>query len=141
MEKSWQHLRLSKKCGSVQLIASSPHHTILLEYANECDEGHNCGHDRVKRVQNREGGAVNVCQVSQEESIEKLVRRIVQDNLSEMELNASEKITSATLDPNTARVANETQKEERLRRKMRALINYPDHFALESVKERWLRCI
>ncbi|GET61342.1 hypothetical protein GLOIN_2v1785145 [Rhizophagus irregularis DAOM 181602=DAOM 197198] len=95
--------------------------------------------DRVKRVQNREGGAVNVCQVSQEESIEKLVRRIVQDNLSEMELNASEKITYATLDPNTTRVANENQKEERLRRKMRALINYPDHFALESVKERWLR--
>ncbi|CAB5358084.1 unnamed protein product [Rhizophagus irregularis] len=44
--------------------------------------------DRVKRVQNREGGAVNVCQVSQEESIEKLVRRIFQDNLSEMEVKA-----------------------------------------------------
>lgn len=48
--------------------------------------------DRVKRVQNREGGAVNVCQVSQEESIEKLVRRIVQDNLSEMEVKAIRKV-------------------------------------------------
>ena len=75
---------------------------------------------------------MNVCQVSQEETIEKLAQRIVQGNLSKMEvkakckvlvesassassalsrlfrlrrelhkLNASEKIISATLDPNT----------------------------------------
>ncbi|PKY47845.1 hypothetical protein RhiirA4_463223 [Rhizophagus irregularis] len=50
-------------------------------------------------------------------------------------LNASEKIISATLDPNTTRLANENQKEGRLRRENEG-INYPDHFALESVKER-----
>ncbi|RGB34920.1 hypothetical protein C1646_742546 [Rhizophagus diaphanus] len=47
---------------------------------------------RVRRVQNRKGGVVNVCQVLQEESIEKLVRCIVQDNLSEMEVKAIRKV-------------------------------------------------
>uniref|UniRef100_U9TK56 Uncharacterized protein n=1 Tax=Rhizophagus irregularis (strain DAOM 181602 / DAOM 197198 / MUCL 43194) TaxID=747089 RepID=U9TK56_RHIID len=82
-----------------------------------------------------EGGAVNVYQVSQEETIRKLVQRIVRENLSEMEvrdmakaliktasnatsglsrlsqlrkelrnLNASEKIISATFDPKTTRL-------------------------------------
>ncbi|PKB99168.1 hypothetical protein RhiirA5_462556 [Rhizophagus irregularis] len=82
-----------------------------------------------------EGGAVNVCQVSQEETIGELAQRIVRENLSEMEvrdmakaliktasnatsglsrlsqlrkelrnLNASEKIISATFDPKTTRL-------------------------------------
>ncbi|CAB4422144.1 unnamed protein product [Rhizophagus irregularis] len=50
-------------------------------------------------------------------------------------LNTSEKITSATLDPETTRLANEEQKGKRLLRENEG-INYPDHFAPESVKER-----
>ncbi|UZO26792.1 uncharacterized protein OCT59_019005 [Rhizophagus irregularis] len=80
----------------------------------------------------------------QEESIKELSQYIVQENLSEMEvkticrtlvesassassasshlsrdlrrLNTSEKITSATLDPETTRLANEEQKGKRLLR-------------------------
>ncbi|PKC14186.1 hypothetical protein RhiirA5_409704 [Rhizophagus irregularis] len=80
----------------------------------------------------------------QEESIKELSQHIVQENLSEMEvkticrtlvesassassasshlsrdlrrLNTSEKITSATLDPETTRLANEEQKGKRLLR-------------------------
>ncbi|CAB4434116.1 unnamed protein product [Rhizophagus irregularis] len=70
-----------------------------------------------------------------EETIGKLAQRIVQGNLSEMELNASEKIISATLDPNTSRLANDDQKEKCLLRKNKG-IDYPDYFVLESVKER-----
>ncbi|UZO21096.1 uncharacterized protein OCT59_013499 [Rhizophagus irregularis] len=76
-----------------------------------------------------------------EETIGKLAQRIVQGNLSEMEvkakckLNASEKIISATLDPNTTRLANDDQKEKCLLRKNKG-IDYPDYFVLESVKER-----
>ncbi|PKY54616.1 hypothetical protein RhiirA4_426897 [Rhizophagus irregularis] len=50
-------------------------------------------------------------------------------------LNASEKIISATLDPNTSRLANDDQKEKCLLRKNKG-IDYPDYFVLESVKER-----
>jgi len=39
-----------------------------------------------------EGGAVNVCQVSQEETIGEMAQRIVQANLSEMEVKAKCKV-------------------------------------------------
>ncbi|RGB39165.1 hypothetical protein C1646_812165 [Rhizophagus diaphanus] len=81
-----------------------------------------------------EGGAVNLCQVSQEETIEELAQRIVQDNLSEMEVKAKCKVlvesassASSALsrlsrlrrelrkpnasDPNTTRLVNETKKK------------------------------
>ncbi|PKY56850.1 hypothetical protein RhiirA4_477441 [Rhizophagus irregularis] len=103
------------------------------------------------------------------ESIKELAQRIVRDNLSEAEvkvaakslaetapnadagasrlsrlrselrsLSVSEKIISATLNPDITRSANKIQKEKRLLRENEG-INYPDHFALESVKERLLR--
>jgi hypothetical protein len=50
-------------------------------------------------------------------------------------LKASEKSISATFDPETTRLSNNMQKERRLQRENEG-INYPDHFALESVKER-----
>jgi hypothetical protein len=113
-----------------------------------------------------EGGTVNVCQISQKETIRDLAQRIIQDNISEAEvkviskvlaetasntsaglsrisrlrrelrgLNASEKIISATLIPEITRSANKFQKEKSLLRENEG-IDFPDHFSLESVKER-----
>jgi hypothetical protein len=50
-------------------------------------------------------------------------------------LNASEKIISATLIPEITRSANKLQKEKSLLREDEG-IDFPDHFSLESVKER-----
>ena len=50
-------------------------------------------------------------------------------------LNASEKIISATLDRDTTCASNKIQKERRQQRELEG-INYPDEFALESVRER-----
>src|SRR5437660_2858863 len=50
-------------------------------------------------------------------------------------LNAPEKIISATLDEETTCASNKIQKEHRDQRENEG-IDFPDHFSLESVKER-----
>ncbi|CAG8614912.1 24342_t:CDS:2 [Dentiscutata erythropus] len=100
------------------------------------------------------------------ETIKETAQRIIQDNLSERDvkaisralvetssdhvvalshlsrlrrelrtLNASEKIISATLNPEITRSSNKIQKERSEKRKNEG-IDFPDHFSLESVKER-----
>ncbi|RIA81918.1 hypothetical protein C1645_836203 [Glomus cerebriforme] len=100
------------------------------------------------------------------ETIKSIAQRIVQDNLSEKEvkviakaltitspnpitttsrlsrlrrelrkLNVPEKIISATLDDKTTCASNKIQKERRVQRENEG-IDFPDHFSLESVKER-----
>ena len=51
------------------------------------------------------------------------------------ELNAPEKIISATLDDKTTCASNKIQKEHRVQRENKG-IDFPDHFSLELVKER-----
>jgi hypothetical protein len=111
-------------------------------------------------------GVVNTCQISLKETIRDLAQRIAQDNLSEKDaesiaktisesasndsaglsrltrlrremrnLGVSEKIISATFIPDTTRSANKLQKEKSLLREDEG-IDFPDHFSLESVKER-----
>ena len=101
-----------------------------------------------------------------EETIKEMAQRIVQDNLSERDvkaisrtlvetasdpvvassrlsrlrrelrtLNAPEKIISATKIPEITRASNKIQQERTEQRKNEGL-HYPDHFSLESVKER-----
>jgi hypothetical protein len=101
-----------------------------------------------------------------EETIKETAQRIVQDNLSERDvkaisitlvetasdpvvalsrlsrlrrelrtLNAPEKIISATLIPEITRASNKIQQERTEQRKNEG-VYYPDHFSLESVKER-----
>ncbi|PKC51633.1 hypothetical protein RhiirA1_478497, partial [Rhizophagus irregularis] len=113
-----------------------------------------------------EEGTVNVCQISPKETIRDLAERIIRDNISEKEveviakalsgtasnasaglsrltrlrrelkaLGASKKIISATFIPDITCSANKIQKENRLLRENEG-IYYPDHFSLESVKER-----
>ncbi len=50
-------------------------------------------------------------------------------------LNTSEKIISATKNPEITKLSNKIQKEHSEQRKNKGLY-YPDHFSLESVKER-----
>ncbi|KAF0484557.1 integrase: PROVISIONAL [Gigaspora margarita] len=50
-------------------------------------------------------------------------------------LNTSEKMISATLNPEITRSSNKIQKERSEKRKNEG-IDFPDHFSLESVKER-----
>ena len=102
--------------------------------------------------------------ISGGETIESIAQRIVRDNLGEKEvktiakalivpnpvattsrlsrlrrelrkLNAPEKIISATLDEETTCASNKIQKERRDQRENEG-IDFPDHFSLESVKER-----
>ncbi|GBC48997.1 hypothetical protein GLOIN_2v1765707 [Rhizophagus irregularis DAOM 181602=DAOM 197198] len=113
-----------------------------------------------------EEGTVNVCQISPKETIRDLAERIIRDNISEKKvkviakalsgtasnasaglsrltrlrrelraLGASKKIISATFIPDITCSANKIQKENRLLRENEG-IYYPDHFSLESVKER-----
>ena len=101
-----------------------------------------------------------------EETIKETAQRIVRDNLSERDvkaisrtlvetasdpvvalsrlsrlrrelrtLNAPEKIISATKIPEITRASNKIQQERTKQRKNEGL-HYPDHFSLESVKER-----
>ncbi|PKB92801.1 hypothetical protein RhiirA5_443347 [Rhizophagus irregularis] len=117
-------------------------------------------------TQEAEPDAVNTCQISPKETIRDLAQRIIRDNLGEAEikviantlaksasnasagssrltrlrremraLEASEKIVSDTKIPDTTRSANKIQKENRLLHENEG-IDYPDHFSLESVKER-----
>ncbi|RIA91859.1 hypothetical protein C1645_821404 [Glomus cerebriforme] len=51
------------------------------------------------------------------------------------EFNAPEKIISVTLDDKTTCVSNKIQKERRVQRENEG-IDFPDHFSLESVKEK-----
>ena len=51
------------------------------------------------------------------------------------ELNAPEKIISVTFDEKTTCASNKIQKEHRVQRENEG-IDFPDHFSLESVKER-----
>ena len=51
------------------------------------------------------------------------------------ELNALKKIISTTLDNKTTCASNKIQKEHRVQRENEG-IDFPDHFSLESVKER-----
>ncbi|RIA82410.1 hypothetical protein C1645_835393, partial [Glomus cerebriforme] len=98
------------------------------------------------------------------ETIESIAQRIVRDNLGEKEikaiakalttpnpvittshlsrlrrelrkLNAPKKIISTTLDEKTTCASNKIQKERRDQCKNEG-IDFPDHFSLESVKER-----
>ncbi|PKC64325.1 hypothetical protein RhiirA1_462593 [Rhizophagus irregularis] len=91
-------------------------------------------------TQEVEPDTVNTCQISPKETIRDLAQRIIRDNLSEVEvklrtLKASEKIISATLIPDITRSANKIQKE-RSKQCEDEGIDFPDHFSLESVKER-----
>ncbi|GBB94335.1 hypothetical protein RclHR1_23360002 [Rhizophagus clarus] len=117
-------------------------------------------------TQEAEPEMVNTCQISLKKTIRDLALRIIQDNLSEVEVKAiakalagtapnnsaglshltrlrrelkdhgaSKKIISATFIPDTTRSANIIQKGNRLLRENEG-IDYPDHFSLESVKER-----
>ncbi|CAB4426040.1 unnamed protein product [Rhizophagus irregularis] len=117
-------------------------------------------------TQEAEPDTVNTCQILPKETIRDLAQRIIQDNLGEAEvkviakalaesasnvsaglsrisrlrrelrnLKASEKIISATLIPDITRSANKIQKE-RSKQCEDEGINFPDHFSLESVKER-----
>ncbi|CAG8611255.1 20522_t:CDS:2, partial [Gigaspora margarita] len=101
-----------------------------------------------------------------EKTIKEMAQRIVRDKLSERDvkaisralvetapdpvvalshlsrlrrelqtLNASEKMISATLNLEITRLSNKIQKEHSEKRKNEG-INFPDHFSLESVKER-----
>ncbi|RGB22732.1 hypothetical protein C1646_775621 [Rhizophagus diaphanus] len=98
------------------------------------------------------------------ETVEMIAQRIMQDSLSKKEvkaiakaltspnfitttsclsrlrrklqkLNAPEKIISATYDEKTTCASNKIQKERRVQRENEE-IDFPDHFLLESVKER-----
>ena len=51
------------------------------------------------------------------------------------ELNVTEKIISTTLDDKTTCTSNKIQKKRRVQRENEG-IDFPDHFSLESVKER-----
>jgi hypothetical protein len=113
-----------------------------------------------------EGGTVNVCQILQKKTIRDLAQRIIRDNLGEAEvkviakaltesasnasagllcltrlrrelrtLKASKKIVFATKIPDTTCSGNKIQKEKRLLCENKG-IDYPDHFSLESVKDR-----
>ncbi|PKK58943.1 hypothetical protein RhiirC2_795549 [Rhizophagus irregularis] len=117
-------------------------------------------------TQEAEPDIVNTCQISPKETIRDLAQHIIRDNLGEVEikvianalaksasnasagssrltrlrremraLEASEKIVSDTKIPDTTRSANKIQKENRLLYENEG-INYPNHFSLESVKER-----
>ncbi|POG61082.1 hypothetical protein GLOIN_2v1787055, partial [Rhizophagus irregularis DAOM 181602=DAOM 197198] len=121
--------------------------------------------DTTQEVEPKEG-TVNMCQISPKETIRDLAERIIRDNISEKEveviakalsgtasnasaglsrltrlrrelkaLGASKKIISATFIPDITCSANKIQKENRLLRENEG-IYYPDHFSLESVKER-----
>ncbi|CAB4431583.1 unnamed protein product [Rhizophagus irregularis] len=98
------------------------------------------------------------------ETVEMIAQRIMRDSLSEKEvkaiakaltspnpvtatsrlsrlrrelrkLNAPEKIISATYDEKTTCASNKIQKERKVQRENEG-IDFPDHFSLESVKER-----
>jgi hypothetical protein len=104
--------------------------------------------------------------ISEGETLKRIAQRITQDNLNEKDvesiakalaesasndsaglsrltrlrremrnLGVSEKIISATFIPDRTRSANKIQKEHREQRENEG-IDYPDHFSLESVKER-----
>ncbi|GES89916.1 hypothetical protein GLOIN_2v1765707 [Rhizophagus clarus] len=121
--------------------------------------------DTTQEVEPKEG-TVNVCQISPKETIRDLAERIIRDNISKKEveviakalsgtasnasaglsrhtrlrrelkaLGASKKIISTTFIPDITCSANKIQKENRLLRENEG-IYYPDHFSLESVKER-----
>jgi hypothetical protein len=107
-----------------------------------------------------------VCQISPKETVRDLAQRIIRDNISKKDvkviakdlvgtasndsaglsrltrlrrelraLKASEKIVSDTKILDTTRSANKIQKKNRLLCENEG-IYYPDHFLLESVKER-----
>ncbi|CAG8806509.1 10127_t:CDS:2 [Gigaspora margarita] len=110
-----------------------------------------------------EAEEVNICQVSDstctEETIKEMAQRIVRDKLSEKDvkaisralvetapdpvvalsqlrtLNVQETIISATLNLEITRSSNKIQKEHSEKHKNKG-IDFPDHFLLESVKER-----
>ncbi|PKB95925.1 hypothetical protein RhiirA5_385684 [Rhizophagus irregularis] len=96
-----------------------------------------------------EAGEVNICQVSDiipdGETIEMIAQRIVRDNLSEKEVKAIAKAltvtspnpvtTTSRLNDKTTCASNKIQKERRIQRENEG-IYFPDHFSLESVKER-----
>uniref|UniRef100_U9T2E1 Uncharacterized protein n=1 Tax=Rhizophagus irregularis (strain DAOM 181602 / DAOM 197198 / MUCL 43194) TaxID=747089 RepID=U9T2E1_RHIID len=109
-------------------------------------------------TQEAEPDTVNTCQILPKETIRDLAQRIIRDNLAKAlaesasnasaglsrisrlrrelrNLKASEKIISATLIPDITRSANKIQKE-RSKQCEDEGIDYPDHFSLESVKER-----
>ncbi|GBB98891.1 hypothetical protein RclHR1_33530002 [Rhizophagus clarus] len=113
----------------------------------------------VSQVTFREGGSlsrtgpeaeINICQVSdiipEGETIREMAQRIIRDNLSERDVKAISRalvetstdaveIISATLIPEITRASNKIQQERTEQRKNEGL-HYPDHFSLESVKER-----
>ncbi|GES94252.1 hypothetical protein GLOIN_2v1765707 [Rhizophagus clarus] len=89
-------------------------------------------------TQEAEPEMVNTCQISPKETIRDLALRIIRDNLSEVEVKAIAKALAGMApndSANTTRSANIIQKGNRLLRENEG-IDYPDHFSLESVKER-----
>ncbi|CAG8724509.1 4672_t:CDS:2, partial [Dentiscutata erythropus] len=119
-------------------------------------------HERIGRsksqIISKEEGDVDICLVSdttlEGETIKQMAQHIMKDKLSEKDsntivalshlsrlrrelwpLNASEKIISATLNPEVTRLSNKVQKEHSEQRENER-INFPDHFSLESVKKR-----
>ncbi|RIA78967.1 hypothetical protein C1645_841931 [Glomus cerebriforme] len=94
-----------------------------------------------------EAGEVNICQISNiipdGETIESIAQRIVRDNLGEKEVKAIVKAlttpnpvtTTSRLNEKTTCASNKIQKERRDQRENEG-IDFPDHFSLESIKER-----
>ncbi|PKC53460.1 hypothetical protein RhiirA1_479244 [Rhizophagus irregularis] len=94
-----------------------------------------------------EADEVNICQISNiipdRETIESIAQRIVRDNLGEKEVKAIAKAlttpnpvaTTSHLNKKTTCASNKIQKECRDQRENEG-IDFPDHFSLESVKER-----
>ncbi|RGB26827.1 hypothetical protein C1646_769928 [Rhizophagus diaphanus] len=109
-------------------------------------------HERIGRSKNqvipKEGGSkageVNICQVSfdntcSDEAIKEMAQRIVRDNLSERDVKAISRTLVETAPdpviPEITKESNKIQKEHSEQRENEG-INFPNHFSLESVKER-----
>ncbi|PKK58498.1 hypothetical protein RhiirC2_720474 [Rhizophagus irregularis] len=89
-----------------------------------------------------EAGEVNICQVSDiipdKETVEMIAQQITQDNLSEKDVESIAKALAKSASNDSAeitRLANKIQKERSEQRENEG-IDFPNHFSLESVKER-----
>ncbi|PKB94529.1 hypothetical protein RhiirA5_438564 [Rhizophagus irregularis] len=99
--------------------------------------------DVLQEVEPVEKGTVNVCQILQKKTIRDLAQHIIWDNLGEVEVKVIAKAlaefvsnaNAATLISDITCSANKIQKEKGLLCENEN-INYPNYFALESVKER-----
>ncbi|RIA79495.1 hypothetical protein C1645_840550 [Glomus cerebriforme] len=101
---------------------------------------HNTSHtpNVLQEEESVEGGIVNVCQISQKETIRDLAQRIIRDNLSEAAVKVIAKAlaeSASNASANITRSANKIQKGCSKQCEDEG-IHYLDYFSLESVKER-----